>query len=150
MNDTLKIRIWEDMKAAMRARKRELLSIIRSLIAAIKQYEIDNQVTLDDTGVAKVIKKMIKQRCDSITQYKNGNRFDLANKEQQEIDFLQEYLPKALSETEIEKIISQAIKQTNVTLMKDMGKVMVALKEKLGSQHADMSLVSAKVKERLA
>lgn len=149
MTDQLKPRIQEDMKAAMRAKKKELLSTIRSLIAEIKQHEIDNQITLDDTGIIEVIKKMIKQRCDSVAQYKVNNRHDLVSKEQGEIDLLREYLPKALSEAEVEKIVDQVIKKTNVTSIKEIGKVIAALKEKLEGQYIDMSLVSAKVKERL-
>ena len=145
----LKFRLQEDMKAAMRAKEKELLSTIRSLIAAIKQREIDNQVTLDDTGVIKVIEQMIKQRCDSVVRYKAGNRHDLVDKEQREIDFLQEYLPKALNEAEIENVVNQVIEKTDITSMKDIGKVMAALKEKLEGRRADMSLVSTKVKERL-
>ena len=147
MNYKLKHRIQEDMKTAMRARDRGLLSTIRSLIATIKQREIDDQVTLDDVGVIRVIEKMIKQRYDSITQYKAGNRPDLVDKEQREIDLLQTYLPEALSKAEIEKIVNQAT--IDATSMKDIGKVMAVLKERLEGQRADMSLVSAKVKERL-
>lgn len=149
MTGLLKPHIQKNMKTAMRARETERLSTIRSLIAAIKQREIDDQITLDDAGVIKVIEKMIKQRCDSIAQYKAGNRHDLVDKEQREIDLLQKYLPEALSEAEIEKIVNQTVEQTNAISMKDMGKVMTALKEKLEGQRVGMSLVSAKVKERL-
>lgn len=150
MTGQLKLRIQEDIKTAMRAKERELLSTIRSLIAAIKQREIDDRVTLDDAAITKVIEKMIKQRYDSIVRYKAGSRYDLVNKEQREINLLQKYLPKALSEAEIEKIVNQAIERASITSVKDIGKVMVALKKELEGQRVDMSLVNAKVKERLA
>ncbi|AAO91091.1 CBU_1594 family Dot/Icm type IV secretion system effector [Coxiella burnetii] len=149
MTESLKNRIQEDMKAAMRAQEKGRLGTIRLLLAAIKQREIDEQITLDDAGVMKVIEKMIKQRRDSITQYEAGNRPDLAEKEKQEIDVLQAYLPEALSDAEIDIAVKQAIEETGATSMKDMGQLMGVLKGKLQGR-VDMSMVSKKVKEHLS
>ncbi|ABS77665.1 glutamyl-tRNA amidotransferase [Coxiella burnetii] len=149
MTESLKNRIQEDMKAAMRAQEKGRLGTIRLLLAAIKQREIDEQITLDDAGVMKVIEKMIKQRRDSITQYEAGNRPDLAEKEKQEIDVLQAYLPEALSDAEIDIAVKQAMEETGATSMKDMGQLMGVLKGKLQGR-VDMSMVSKKVKEHLS
>lgn len=148
MSDLLKPKIQEDMKAAMRAQDKERLGTIRLLMAAIKQREIDDRITLDDTAVVKVIEKMIKQRQDSIQQYEAGKRPDLAAKENQEIVVLKEYMPAQLSDTEILAAIDAAINASGATSLKDIGKVMNELKSKLQGR-ADMSIVSAKVKGRL-
>ncbi len=148
MSQHLKDLIQEDMKSAMRAKNKDALGTIRMLLAAIKQREIDEKITLADSDVTQVIQKMIKQRLESIKQYCAGNRNDLADKEQQEIDVLQKYLPEALSETEIDNIIDQVITQTGASSMRDIGKLMGQLKAQLQGR-ADMSLVSTKVKEKL-
>lgn len=148
MAEQLKSRIQEDMKAAMRAQNKERLGTIRLLLAAIKQREIDERITLDDVAIIKVIEKMIKQRQDSIQQYQAGNRADLADKENQEIVILKEYMPAQMSEAEMLAAIDQAIKVVNATSVKDIGKVMNELKPKLQGR-ADMGLVSTQVKKRL-
>lgn len=149
MADTLKDQIKEHMKDAMRAKDQTRLGAIRMLLAAIKQREIDEQITLDDAGVLTVINKMIKQRRDSVKQYQAAERPELAEKEQQEIDILQAYLPQQLSEEEITAAVQQAISNTGASSMKDMGSVMGALKAELTGK-ADMSLVSTKVKDALS
>lgn len=156
MNNDLKYRIQEDMKTAVRAQKKERLGAIRLLLAAIKQHEIDDRPKgldskgLEDKDVIKVIEKMIKQRRESISQYKNGNRPDLAERERREIEVLEDYLPEAMNESEIDALIQEAIEETKANLIKDMGKVMVSLREKLGDRHIDnISAVSAKVKRYL-
>ena len=148
MATTLKNRIHEDMKTAMRAKQQLRLGTIRMLMAAIKQREIDDRTTLDDTGVLNAINKMIKQRRDSERQFKEANRTELADKEAQEIEILQAYLPQQMTEAEINEAVLAAIKTTGANSMKDMGKVMGLLKSQLEGQ-ADMSVVSANVKENL-
>ncbi len=147
--DDLKQTIQKDMVAAMREKDKERLGTIRMLLAAIKQREIDDQITLDNAGVTKVIEKMIKQRRESIKQFEAGNRPELAQKEQEEIDVLQVYMPAAMGDAEIAAAIDEAIEATAAESMKDMGKVMAALKDQLQGR-ADMSAVSAKIKERLS
>ena len=148
MATTLKNRIHEDMKTAMRAKQQLRLGTIRMLMAAIKQREIDDRTTLDDSGVLNAINKMIKQRRDSERQFKEANRTELADKEAQEIEILQAYLPQQMTEAEINEAVLAAIKTTGANSMKDMGKVMGLLKSQLEGQ-ADMSVVSANVKENL-
>lgn len=147
-SNLLKQRIQDDMKAAMRAKDSERLGAIRLLLAAIKQREIDERISLQDSQILAVIEKMIKQRRDAYTQFKAGNRQDLAEKEASEIEVLQKYLPKPLSEIEIDEIIEKAIKATNATSMRDMGKVMTVIKQQTQGR-ADMDKVSAKVKAKL-
>ena len=144
----LKEQIQANMVAAMKAREREKLGTIRMLMAAIKQREIDEQITLNNEQILAVIGKMIKQRQDSIKQYQDAGRNELADKEQDEIDILQAYLPPPLSDAEIKALIKAAISQTGAESMKDMGKVMGSLKTKLQGR-ADMGQVSAKIKELL-
>jgi len=146
---TLKERITEDMKAAMRASDKERLATIRMLQAAIKQREVDERVTLDDAQVIAVLEKMVKQRRESIAAFEQGGRTDLADKEKSEIALLQEYLPAQLSEAEVEALIREAITATGATTMKDMGKVMGAVKAKAAGR-ADMGAVSARIKAALA
>jgi uncharacterized protein len=146
---TLKERITEDMKAAMRASEKERLSTIRMAQAAIKQREVDERITLDDAQVIAVLEKMVKQRRESIAQFEQGNRPDLADKERTEITLLQSYLPTQLSEAEVDAIIQQAIATTGAESMKDMGKVMAVVKAKAAGR-ADMGAVSARIKARLA
>jgi uncharacterized protein YqeY len=144
----LKNRIQNDMKDAMRARDKQKLEVIRFLLAAIKQREIDERITLDDTQVTAVIEKQIKQLKDAITQYKAACRDDLVQKETFALNTLQEYMPEQLSDQELENIIKKIIAETKASSIRDMGKVMGALKAKIAGR-ADMGKVSAKVKELL-
>ena len=145
----LKDRIQEDMKSAMRAKDAQRLSIIRLIMAAIKQREVDERISLDDTQVLVVLDKMVKQRRDSINQYESAGRQDLADKENFEISVIQEYLPAALSEAEIDALVDEAISATNATTIKEMGAVMAQLRPRIQGR-ADMGGVSNKVKEKLA
>lgn len=146
MIENLREQIQEDMKNAMRARDTARLGTIRLLLAAIKQREIDERITLDDSQTLNVIDKMIKQRNDSIAQYQAGNRQDLVAKEAAEIAVLKEYLPKQLTEAEIDDLIKEAITSTAAASMKEMAKVMAYIKPKAQGR-ADMAKISAKVKE---
>jgi uncharacterized protein YqeY len=145
---TLKERITEDMKAAMRAGEKERLGTIRMLQAAIKQREVDERVTLDDAQVLGVIEKMVKQRKESIAQFELGGRADLVAKEQAEMAQLQAYLPAQLTEAEVDALIRDAIAATGAASIKDMGKVMGVVKAKAAGK-ADMSAVSARIKAAL-
>ena len=142
---TLKERITEDMKAAMRASEKERLSTIRLVQAAIKQREVDERITLDDTQVLVVLEKMVKQRKESIAQFEQGGRKDLADKERREIELLQAYLPAQLSDSELDALIRDAVAATGAASIKDMGKVMGAVKSKAAGR-ADMAAVGARVK----
>ncbi|MGI9246943.1 MAG: GatB/YqeY domain-containing protein [Steroidobacteraceae bacterium] len=146
---TLKERITEDMKAAMRAGEKERLGTIRMLQAAIKQREVDERVTLDDAQVLAVIEKMVKQRKESIVQFEQGGRADLAAKEKTEIEQLQAYLPEQLSDAEVDALIRDAIAATGAASVKDMGKVMGVVKAQAAGR-ADMGAVSARIKAALA
>ena len=146
---SLKERITEDMKAAMRAGEKERLGTVRMILAAIKQREVDERVSLDDAQVLVVLDKMVKQRKESVAQFATGGRADLVAKEQAEIALLQQYLPAQLSAAEIESLIGKAIASTGASSLKDMGKVMSALKSELAGR-ADMSAVSARIKQMLA
>jgi uncharacterized protein YqeY len=146
---SLRTRINEEMKSAMKARERERLDALRLLLAAVKQREIDERVTLDDAGVIAVIEKMIKQRKDSIAQYEKASRKDLADKEQYEIGVLEAYLPQQLSPAEIDAIVADAVASTGAKSPADMGKVMGVVKPKVAGR-ADMGKVSALVKAKLA
>jgi len=146
---TLKSRITEDMKAAMRAHEAERLSTIRMLLAAIKQREVDERIELTDADVLAVIEKMVKQRKDSITQFEAGKRPDLAAKERAEIDVLHAYMPAQASDAEIDAEIAAALAASGASGMAAMGKIMAVLKPKLAGR-ADMGAVSARVKTRLA
>jgi uncharacterized protein YqeY len=148
---TLKARITEDMKNAMRAKEATRLSTIRMLLAAMKQREVDERIELADADVVAIIDKMIKQRRESIVQFDAGNRPDLAAVERAEITLLQAYMPQPLSETEVDALIASAVAdaaQGGAVGMAAMGKVMAAIRPQLAGR-ADMSLVSAKVKSRL-
>jgi uncharacterized protein len=145
---TLKARITEDMKDAMRAKDAARLSTVRLLLAAIKQREVDERVELADADVLGVIEKMVKQRRESITQFEAGNRADLAAIERAEVAVLQGYLPAPLTDAEIDALIAEAIGATGATGIAGMGKVMAAVKPKLAGR-ADMGAVSAKIKARL-
>lgn len=145
---SIKEQLTADMKTAMRAKDMARLSAIRLLLAAIKQREVDDKVEATDELVTSVIGKLVKQRRDSVVQYQNANRPELAEKEQFEIDVLSVYLPQQMSEDEIKAVIAQAVADTGVTGMAAMGKVMGAVKAKCAGR-ADMSKVSALVKAAL-
>lgn len=145
---TLKERITEDMKAAMRASEKERLSTIRLVQAAIKQREVDERITLDDAQVLAVLEKMVKQRKESIAQFEQGGRKDLADKERQEIELLKAYLPTQLSDAEIDALIREAVAATGAASIRDMGKVMGVVKGKAAGR-ADMASVGARVKAAL-
>ena len=145
----LKLRIQEDMKNAMRSRLQDELKVIRLILSAIKQIEIDKQITLDnDEQILDILNKMVKQRRDSISQFKKGEREDLAQIEMEEIKILNNYLPEELSESELASIISDAIEESNAEDIKNMGSVMSIIKDKTKGR-ADMSKVSNIVRERL-
>ena len=146
---SLKGKITEDMKAAMRAKDTARLSAVRLLLAALKQKEVDGRVELSDTDIVTIIDKMIKQRRDSITQYEAGKRQDLADVEKFEITVLQAYMPQALSDAEVETEIAAAMQASGAKAMADMGKVMAILKLRLAGR-ADMGKVSALIKSKLA
>ncbi|MBR6877258.1 MAG: GatB/YqeY domain-containing protein [Neisseriaceae bacterium] len=146
---SLKNQLNEDMKAAMRAKDSVRLSTIRLVNAAIKQFEVDERQEADDAKVQAILTKMIKQRKDSARIYSEANRLDLAEKENAEIDVLQQYLPEMLSDDEIAKIVQQVIAETGAASMADMGKVMGLLKTKLAGQ-ADMGVVNKVVKAALS
>ena len=146
---TLKERINEDMKSAMRARESARLAAVRLLLAAIKQKEVDERILLDDAGVQVVIDKMLKQRRDSISQYAAAGRDDLVAAEKFEADVLSAYMPAALSEAEIDAAVAAAIAATGAVAPGDMGKVMAVLKPELAGR-ADMSEVSKRVRAQLA
>ena len=148
MTISLKDRITEDMKSAMKARESERLSAIRLLLAAIKQREVDERITLDDAGVMVVVDKLIKQRRDSISQYEQAGRDDLAAAERAEVDVLTPYLPAQLSADEVAAAVKAAIVQTGAASPADMGKVMGLLKPQLAGK-TDLSAVSQQVKAAL-
>lgn len=145
---SLKDKITEDMKNAMRAKDSERLGVIRMITAAIKQIEVDERIVLDDARTLSVVEKMIKTRKESIALYQTGNRPDLADKENKEITVLQEYLPAQLSEAELDALIAAAVAETGATSIKDMGKVMGIVKGKAAGK-ADMAVVGAKIKAKL-
>jgi uncharacterized protein YqeY len=145
---SLKERITEDMKAAMRARETARLSALRLLLAALKQREVDERITLSDADVVAVIEKMLKQRRDSIEQYEAAKRQELADAEKFEVSVLQGYMPQALSEADLQAAVAQAIQDSGAKGPQDMGKVMGVLKPALAGR-ADMGKVSALVKAKL-
>jgi len=146
---TLKERITEDMKSAMRAGEKERLGTIRLALAAIKQREVDERIALDDAQVLAVLEKMIKQRREAITQFQAGGRADLVAKESAEVSLLEAYLPARMSAAELDALIAGAIASSGATSAKDMGKVMALVKSQAQGR-ADMGAVSARVKEKLA
>ena len=146
---TLKDRITEDMKTAMRAGEKERLATIRLILSAVKQREVDERITLDDGQVLAAIEKMIKQRKEAITQFEAGGRADLVAKETAEIGILQGYLPAQMSDAEIDALIGEAIASTGAASIKDMGKVMGAVKAKAQGR-ADMGAVGARIKQKLS
>ncbi|MHB1074779.1 GatB/YqeY domain-containing protein [Thiobacillus sp.] len=146
---SLKARITDDMKTAMRAKQAARLGTIRLLLAAIKQREVDERIELDDAAVSSIVEKLIKQRKDSISQFQVAGRDDLVAAEQAELVVLQAYLPEQLSAAEIEAAVAAAIAESGASSAKDMGKVMGLLKPRLAGR-ADMGQVSALIKARLA
>ncbi len=144
----LKERITEDMKTAMRAADTERLATVRLLLAAIKQREVDERITLDDAQVLAVIEKMIKQRREAIAQFESGGRSDLVAKENGEIAVLQGYLPVQLTAAEVDALISEAIAATGAASIRDMGKVMGFVKPKAQGR-TDMGALSARIKQKL-
>lgn len=146
---TLKERITEDMKSAMRAGEKERLSTIRLALAAVKQREVDERIALDDGQVLAVLEKMIKQRKEAITQFQAGGRADLVAKESAEVSILEGYLPARMSDAELDALIAAAITSTGAASAKDMGKVMALVKSQAQGR-ADMGAVSARVKEKLS
>ena len=145
---TLKERITEDMKTAMRSGEKDRLAVIRLLQAAIKQREVDERITLDDAQVTSVLEKMIKQRKESVVAFEKGARADLVAKENAEIAVLQPYLPAQLSDAELDALIAEAIASTGAASIKDMGKVMGIVKAKAAGK-ADMGAVGARIKSKL-
>jgi uncharacterized protein YqeY len=145
----LKARIQDDMKSAMRAGEKERLATIRLILAGIKQREVDERIQLDDTQVLAVLEKMVKQRRESIAQFQAGGRADLVAKESAELAVLAGYLPEQLSEQELDQLIAATIADTGAASIKDMGKVMNALKAKVQGR-ADMGALGARIKARLS
>jgi uncharacterized protein len=145
---TLKERITEDMKTAMRSGEKDRLAVIRLLQAAIKQREVDERIVLDDAQITSVLEKMIKQRKESVVAFEKGARADLVAKENAEIVILQPYLPEQLSDADLDALIAEAIASTGAASIKDMGKVMGAVKAKAAGR-ADMGAVGARIKAKL-
>jgi uncharacterized protein YqeY len=145
---SLKLRITEDMKSAMRAKDAPRLGAIRLLLAAVKQREVDERIELDDAQVMEVIEKMLKQRRDSISQYEAAKRTDLADAEKFEVTVLQEYLPQPLTEAEVATLIAKAITDLGANGIKDMGKVVAVVKPQVTGR-ADMGKVSGQIKAKL-
>ena len=146
---TLKEQITEDMKSAMRAKEAKRLGTIRLLLAAIKQREVDERITVDDAGIIAIIEKLIKQRKDSIEQFQKAGRTDLVDQESKELGILQAYMPAQLSEAEVQAAIQKTISSLGAAGPQDMGKVIGALKAQLAGK-ADMGVVSGLVKAALA
>ena len=146
---SLKDRITDDMKAAMRAKDAERLGAIRLLLAACKQREVDERIVLDDAAVVAIVDKMIKQRKDSISAFVQGGRQDLADKEAAELRVLEAYLPQRLSAAEVATAVAALVAELGASGPGDMGRVMAAAKSRLGGQ-AEMALISAAVKQSLA
>jgi len=145
----LRLQIQEDMKTAMKAGDKRRLGAVRLILAAVKQKEVDERKELSDADVLGVLEKMLKQRRDSISQYEQAGRTDLAEQEAFEVGVIQGYLPAALGDAEIAALIEEAIAATGAKAMADMGKVMAIVKPKIQGR-ADMGAVSARVKQRLA
>ncbi|MCG5513303.1 GatB/YqeY domain-containing protein [Ectothiorhodospira shaposhnikovii] len=146
---SLKSRITEDMKAAMRGGDKSRLGTVRLILAAIKQMEVDSRTELDDAQILAVLDKMVKQRRESISQYQQAGRDDLAQVEQAELEVIQAYLPQALTDDEIRQMIDAALAESGAESVRDMGKVMNLLKPRMQGR-ADMAAVSGMVKTRLS
>jgi len=149
MSSTLKPQLTTDMKSSMKSGDKKRLGVIRLMLAAIKQIEVDERIELDDTRILAVLDKMAKQRRESISHYSDAGRDDLVAVEQAEIEIIQEYLPEALSEAEINDLVEQSIAATGASTIKDMGKLMGVLKPQLQGR-ADMGKVSQLIKSRLS
>ena len=149
MSSTLKSKIMSDMKSSMKSGDKQRLGVIRLMLAAIKQIEVDERIEPDDTRILAALDKMAKQRRESISHYSDAGRDDLVAVEQAEIDIIQEYLPEALSEAEINDLVEKSIAATGAATIKDMGKLMAALKPQLQGR-ADMGKVSQLIKSRLS
>ncbi len=145
---TLKGQIQDDMKTAMKAGDKDRLNVVRLMLAAIKQVEVDERKELGDADVLGVLNKMVKQRRDSVSQFRQGGRDDLADKELREITVIEDYLPEQMPETELDAMIAEAISETGAASIRDMGKVMAAIKSKAEGR-ADMAAAGAKVKAKL-
>jgi len=146
---SLKERIQDDMKAAMRSGDKDRLGVIRMILAGVKQREVDERIVLDDSQLLSLLEKMVKQRRDSIAQFQSGGRADLVAKETAELAVVEAYLPAQLSPAELEALIVEAVAATGATTVKDMGKVMAAVKAKAAGR-ADMGAVSARIKQKLS
>jgi uncharacterized protein YqeY len=149
MTESLKHKITEDMKNAMRAKDKPRLGVIRLMQAAIKQKEIDERIELDDKQVIVILDKMLKQRRDSLAQFEKAERQDLVDQEAFEIEIIQTYMPQALTEAELKDLIETAISETGAVSMKDLGKIMAHLKPKVQGR-TDMRALSANLKQRLS
>ena len=149
MSESLKTQLQADMKSAMKSGDKNRLGVIRLMLSAIKQVEVDERIELDDSRVTAVLDKMAKQRRESIAQFDKAGRDDLSAIEKAELEILQEYRPEALSEEEINALVEESISATGATTIKDMGKVMGMLKPRLQGR-ADMSQVSQLIKSRLS
>ena len=145
----LLIRIKDEMKTAMKSGEKARLGVIRLMLAAVKQIEVDERIELDDSRVLLVLDKMVKQRRESIRQYTDANRIDLADIEAAEIIVIQDFLPQPLTEAEIDAMVAEAVEKSGATSIKEMGKVMALLKEPMQGR-ADMSVVSVKIKAAFA
>ena len=145
---SLKERITDDMKTAMRAGEKDRLATIRLVLAAVKQIEVDERITVDDARMLAVLEKLGKQRKESIAQFESGGRADLVAKEAAELAIIQSYLPAQLSASELDALIAEAIASTGATTIKDMGKVMGVVKSKAAGR-ADMAAVGARIKQKL-
>lgn len=145
---SLKQQLTEDMKTAMRGGDKDRLGVIRLILAAVKQREVDERIQLDDAQTIAVLEKMLKQRKDSVSQYAAAGRADLANVERAEMAVIEAYLPAKLDDAEIDAMIDDAIAETGASSARDMGKVMAAAKAKAAGR-ADMAQVSARIKARL-
>jgi uncharacterized protein YqeY len=148
-DSALKQRLNDDVKTAMRAKDRERLGVLRLITAAIKQREVDDRIELEDADITTILTKMTKQRRDSLSQFLDADRQDLADQEIFELDIIKDYMPEQLSEDEIVALVQEAISSTGASDMKDMGKVMGMLKPKLEGR-ADMGSVSGLIKKQLA
>ncbi|WP_083429778.1 GatB/YqeY domain-containing protein [Rickettsiella grylli] len=148
MMATLKQRIQEDTKTALRTQDKQRLNVMRLISAEIKQVEVDERIEVDDKRITQILNKMIKQRRDSIQQFGKAKRDDLAEQERLEVNVIQMYLPEPLSEADIDRLLSESITKVGATSVKDMGKIMAELKERIQGR-ADMTQISKKIKERL-
>jgi len=146
---TLKNRLQDDMKTALKSKDKDRLGTIRLILAAVKQREVDERINLDDAAIITVLDRMAKQRRESISQFQNAGRTDLADKEEFELAVIQSYLPAALSDAELDQLIEAAMTESGASSIRDMGKVMALIKPKAQGR-ADMTALSARVKARLS